>query len=408
MKNLFRITLLLIALLAPVAAMADNAYDFAAGGIYYKIVGNEACVTYKSYSNIPHTAYYESDYTGDVVIPATVAHDGKTYPVTIIGDHAFYQCRSLTGITIPGSITAVNEGAFEGCSGLTRTDITDLAAWCNINFNSYYANPLIFTHHLYLNGAEVTDLAVPESVTSINDWAFIECSGLKGVTIAGTVTSIGDGAFQGCTGLTDIEIPGSVTTMGNDVFAYCSGLARVSLGKSVTSIGNHAFYQCTGITSIEVPNSVTTIGGNAFYGCTALRGISIPDQVTAVGGLAFYGCTALTSVSIGKSVTTIGKDAFSNAPAIETVTCKATTPPSLYNMDMFMANVFNHAALHVPAGFERAYMRDPYWGQFVSITGDVADGNPIIDPDYLKCDVNGDGEVNLGDVNVVIDAIKTH
>lgn len=409
MRNLFKTTLLVLALLVPAIAMAEIAYDFEVDGVYYKIFGNTACVSYKDYSYISRVHYYASDYKGDVTIPATVEHDGKTYPVTSIRQHAFHGCGSLESITIPASITSIGIDAFEGCRQLARVNITDIAAWCGIDMGYEYANPLMLAHHLYMDGAEVTDLAIPETVTSIADGAFMECYGLKHVTIPNTVTAIGSAAFQYCSGLTSIDVPNSVITMGSDAFACCTGLTRVTLGNSLSSISGYAFYECTGLTSIDVPNSVKSIGGNAFYGCTALKDINIPDQVTGIGGFAFYGCTALSSVSIGKSVATIGRGAFGNAPAIETVTCKATTPPSWYNStDMFMPHVLNHAALHVPVGFERAYMTDPNWGKFVNITGDVIQDDPMSDDDYLKCDVNGDGEVNISDVNKVIEAIQAH
>ena len=131
----------------------------------------------------------------------------------------------------------------------------------------------------------------------------------------------------------------------------------------------------------------------------------IPEGVTGIGDYAFFRCNGLTSVTIGQSVKTIGQDAFKNTSSIETVTCKATTPPSWYSMDMFTNNVYNHAPLHVPEGCERAYKADPYWGQFLTIIGDVGEDN---NSDYIKCDVNGDGEVNIADVNKVIDAILSH
>ena len=114
--------------------------------------------------------------------------------------------------------------------------------------------------------------------------------------IPNSVTSIGDFAFRGCTGLTSITIPNSVTSIGYGAFYGCTGLTSITIPESVTSIGDFAFRGCTGLTSITIPNSVTSIGSGAFYGCTGLTSITIPDSVTSIVNHAFFGCSGLTSI----------------------------------------------------------------------------------------------------------------
>ena len=150
-------------------------------------------------------------YSGEVVIPESVEHEGTAYSVTSIGDYAFYNCSGLTSVTIPNSVTSIGDEAFYKCSGLTSVRISDIAAWCNIDFADVYSNPLYYAHHLYLNGEEVKDLVIPNSVTSIGYATFHGCSGFTSVTIPNSVTSIGDYAFSECSGLTSVTIPNRVT-----------------------------------------------------------------------------------------------------------------------------------------------------------------------------------------------------
>ena len=157
-------------------------------------------------------AFYNCSSLTSVTIP-----DG----VTSIGGSAFSSCRSLTSVTIPNSVTSIGSYAFNGCSSLTSVHISDIAAWCNIKFGSSESNPLYYAEHLYMNGKEITELVIPDGVTSIGEDAFCNCSNLTSVTIPDGVTSIGDNTFFGCSNLTSVTIPNSVTSIGWDAFFHC-------------------------------------------------------------------------------------------------------------------------------------------------------------------------------------------
>ena len=295
--------------------------------------------------------YLNGELITELVIPDSV---------TTIGEYAFYNCFSLTSVTIPDSVTTICYEAFCNCSSLKAVYITDVAAWCNISFDSYYANPLYYARNLYLNGELITELVIPDSVTMIGEYAFYNCSSLTSVifedptgwwyadsSIATSGTAISESSLadastaakylrssyadkywfkdtkleyykgleytlnesgtgyivtgiRDCTD-TDLIIPNMynglpVTAIGDYAFYYCSALTSVTIPDSVTTIGNKAFYNCSSLTSVTIPDSVITIGNSVFYGCSSLTSVTIPDSVTAIGNYAFYGCSLLTSV----------------------------------------------------------------------------------------------------------------
>ena len=299
---------ILLAMLVSMVACVASAHDFEVDGIFYNITSSTeftVSVTYRG----DNASRYTNEYTGSVVIPKTVTYSGKTYSVTSIGDGAFFNCR-LTSVTIPNSVTSIGEGAFYYCSGLTRAEFASVESLCNIKYSNSDSNPLNYAHHLYINGEEVKDLVIPNSVTAIGSYAFYGCSSLSSVTIPENLTSIGEGAFGGCSGLTSVTIPNSVTSIGSGAFDGCSGLTSVTIPNSVTSIGDWAFHDCSGLTSVTIPNSVTSIGSVAFSGCSGLTSVIIPNTVTSIGNSAFSGCSGLTSVTIPNSVTSIDRYAF--------------------------------------------------------------------------------------------------
>jgi len=302
---------LMMVALGVLLSINANAYDVEVDGIYYNLSREEKT------ASVTNTPYY---YRDDVVIPESFSHDGVTYVVTEIGNDAFRDCGGLTSVTIPNSVTSIRWSAFSRCSSLTSVHITDIATWCEISFSNPESNPLYYAHHLFLNGKEVKDLVIPNSVTSISNFAF--CG--------------------------------------------CSALTSVSIGNSVTSIGKYAFDGCSGLTSVTIPNSVTSIGWFAFWDCSGLTSVAIPNSVTSISDFAFYGCSGLTSVSIGNSVTSISYYAFGGCSELMDVYCYAEYVPNTDN-DVFINSYVEYATLHVPAEAVDAYKNAEPWSGFGTI-----------------------------------------
>ena len=268
-----------------------------------------------------------------------IKFDGE---VTSIGYLAFYNCSSLTSVTIPDSVTFIGDCAFQSCSSLQKF---------NGKFASEDGRCLIIdgTLNSFAIGCGATEYTIPNSVTTIGDCAFSGCSSLTSVTIPDSVTTIGNYAFRECSSLTGVTIPDSVTTIGWWAFLDCRSLTSVTIPESVTTIGERAFIDCSslqefngkfasedgrclivdgvlnsfapaGLTEYTIPDSVTEIGDSVFHWCESLTSVTIPDSVTTIGDWAFNGCSSLTSVTIGDSVTTIGDSAFWDCSSLTSVT----------------------------------------------------------------------------------------
>ena len=290
-------------------------------------------IQFSGYSSNPlyyaNNLYLNGSLLTELVIPDSVES---------IGSYAFYNCDSLTSVIIPDSVTSIGEDAFYWCDNLTSVYITDIESWCKIQFSGYLSNPLSYADNLYLNGSLLTELVIPDSVTSIGSYAFYGCDSLKSVEIGDSVTSIGEKAFAYCSSLTSITVSeGNPTYKSLDGNLYTKDgktLIQYAIGKtdtnfvipdSVTSIGDYAFSWCYSLTSVEIPDSVTSIGDRAFHNCDSLTSVEIPDNVTSIGSYAFCNCSRLTSVEIPDSVTSIGSFAFYWCDNLTSVTFKNTT-----------------------------------------------------------------------------------
>ena len=304
-----------------------------------------------------------------------------------IAGRAFYDCDGLASITIPESVTSIAGYAFYGCS-LTEVQISSIEAWCNIDFGGSYANPLLFAENFCLDGEPIVELTIPNSVTAVKDYAFDGYDTLTSVTLPEGITSIGASAFSRCSSLTSVTLPEGITSIGASAFSRCSSLTSITceaetpptIGSSLTfsevdksisvyvpsssveayraaeywneftniqpmvafgTCGDNLTWRLTdageliiegtgtmndyetvtelpwnehrsSITKVTIKEGVTSIGNYAFRGCSNPTSITIPAGVTSVGVGAFWDCSSLTSITIPESVTSIGVLAFSD------------------------------------------------------------------------------------------------
>lgn len=258
---------------------------------------------------IPHgvTRIERSD-----IIDDTITHVEIPDSVIEIGECAFIGCKKLASITIPKSVSIIDQDAFALCSGLKRIDV-DID---NKTFKSKGNCLLNYAGTSLIKGCSTS--VIPTGVLEICSGAFLGCEDLTIITIPGSVKRIGADAFS-MTGIISIAIPDSVTEIGDHAFSMCDDLTSVKLSDNITKIGCGAFSRCPALKSINIPRNLKTIGNSLFEHCGSLSTIEIPDSVSCVSLNAFSGCYSLKEITIPNSVTSILNEAFLNCTRLATV-----------------------------------------------------------------------------------------
>lgn len=203
----------------------------------------------------------------------------------------------MTSISIPNSVTRIEQGAFENCSKMTNLTLKDGDENDLYIFSTAFENVPLETIHLGRN-------------TNSGYITTGHKNSLKKVTIGDMVTKIKNGLFSDCIGLTSLSVPNNVTSIEANSFKGCTGLTSIDMGSGLKNIGNNAFEGCTGFTSITLGNDVNDIGNCVFKGCVNLNLVNIGSQVQTIGERAFEGCSSITKLI---SFNTIPPQCGSNA-----------------------------------------------------------------------------------------------
>ena len=263
-------------------SLSARAYDAEVDGIFYNLdaANKTATVTFKG----DYSYSYDNEYSGDVVIPETVTYNGITYSVTSLGEWCFWKCSSLTAITIPNSVTSLGQGCFFGCSSLTSITIPNSVTSLGVD--------------CFWGCSNLTSITIPNSVTSLGDDCFAGCSSIERMVVDASnpvydsredcnaiIHTSTNELIAGCK---NSQIPNSVTSLGDYCFYDCSSLTAITIGNSVTSLGDYCFYDCSSLTSITIPNSVTSLGRYCFLSCSSLTSIyMLPSTPPSTGDWIF-------------------------------------------------------------------------------------------------------------------------
>ncbi len=322
--------------------------------------------------------------------------------VTSIATYAISFCDELSSIQIPASVTNIEDSAFYQCGGVMYIEVVEENPVYDSRNN---CNAIIKTasNELVLG---CNNTKIPSGITSIKDYALFNCKNLSSIEIPTSVSNIGEYAFKGCSGLNSIIVSKDnpvydsrndcnaiIKTRDNDLIVGCN---NTKIPTSVTKIGDSAFYECSQLNSVEMA-SVNKIGNSAFSGCTGLTDIKFSDRLWVIGNMAFYNCNKLKHIEIPSSVDNIGRYVFYYCSGLIDITNHSKVTISLSQVkddySLVLLGIYNDSKLKGKWVLK---------GTSTEVT-DIANGQTAVwknnetSTDVKYGDVNGDGDINIGD-----------
>ena len=344
-------------------------------------VGDGLGITYKAAAKVTSISTW---FNGNGVI---TSFDELKYfkDITTLGASTFKNCLNLEKVNLDNivKLTGYNgAGAFYN-SGIKEVSLPKLSVIEN-SYPCEFQNSLVErilslgkittipngnpNFGFCRNCTLLTYVNLPDTLTSIGDYAFYGCTSLIEITLPASLTSIGSNAFEKCTSLSSIVLPEGLTAIAQGAFARCSALSLVIDLPNLTTLGKDAF-SLADVTRVENLGKISSIenavSGNfgMFRDNVNLTYVNLPDTLTSIGNYAFYGCTSLPEITLPAGVTSIGFSAFEKCSSLKYIRIEATTPPTLASTNAIPSTI---GAIYVPDASVEAYQAATNWSSFAS------------------------------------------
>lgn len=356
-------------------------------------------------------------------------YNGKK--VTSIGDFVFCNSKynNITGIVIPEGITAVGTKTFYGCEKLSVIEIPkSLTSFGESTFEETpwfnaqrAANPLVVVNNVLIDGKTAKgSVTIPNGVTNINKYAFVENENITSVSMPSSVKTIGNGAFKFCEALNNVVLSDNITSIGSNAFYHCA-LTEVKLPSGLKKIEKYTFWACNDLNKINIPQGVQEIDTGAFGCCLKLTSINIPNSVKKIGDIAFTETRKLDKITIPENVVSIGKRAFEYS-GIKSVTvknpkCTIFDDASTFSLSTEIWGYSNSTAQAYAKKYSRKFVnlgavKGDANGDGVLRASDAAfiagklaeasiKGEKLTVEKYPNADFNGDGKITAADAAAI-------
>lgn len=393
-----------VAMALPAMAEETFVYEYEGQAITYLVLDEEAktCQTLDgssefNYSTFEYLNIPGNEVSGELVLPANPKNGDVEYTLVKLGDYAFLDNSELTSVEIPSTVTSVGESAFDGCKALAKACFASMESFLNIEFGGGAANPIYFSHNLYIAGEEVVNPVIPEGITKLNNYAFAGLTDMKTIELPTSLVNIGEGVFNSCSSLEKIIIPEGVETIGMGAFMFCSALKSIELPSTLKSVAGYSFYECTGlekasfgsieslcgidfgdtfanplrythylyiageeVSEVIVPEGITQIKNYAFFEANFITSVKLPETLESIGVYGFNHCYSMTSISLPGSLTSIGQEAFAGCPALT----EMILPPSVTSVGNM---AFNNCSGIIKSAYPEQLETNPFivedpWG----------------------------------------------
>lgn len=360
------------------------------------------------------------------------------YSVVLIGRNAFCDNEYLKTVILEYGIKTIQSEAFSGSYNVESVYISDLEAWCQINYKDFESP--VSGKKLYLNGMLLTDLIIPTGITAIKDYAFYEIDSIVNVTIPNSVKSIGEDAFNSCSGIKNIALGNNVESVGADAFQFCDSLESIIIPDNVTIIGSEAFDGCANLKDIVLSKGITELGRSAFRDTAyynnksnwendalyigeclvhvdieedydeeiLLENYEIKEGTVLIANSAFEDCEEVLKITIPTSVKHIGRAAFGNCRNLKEISFPGSIVSIgkgvLYDCDqleklsiVFPASKDEDASVSIKYLFTSDYGKPPKTLKMVKVIGNEIPENAFRDCEHITDIVISESVTSIGE-----------